>query len=100
MNDPIDIIMLAILWLMAAGAAAVTAVLVWWLWDYLHNPCIHVWETHCDKELPSKMAEATRLGYEIDPSKGMVPASTFAQTHIYILSCRRCGKVNKTVTRS
>lgn len=58
------------------GAFLVSLVVgVWTLVERLRRPCLHSWETKADQVIPC------------------------SQTHIYILACRWCGKINKTITR-
>ena len=58
--------------------------------------CEHEWEKFSEVTLPSGMDQMGKYGCH--PRE--VYLSFFVQTHIVILTCKKCGKVYKSVTRS
>lgn len=59
--------------------------------------CKHAWEVKVDKVLPSFMDRMKEGGRAI--KIGALTDDMYQSTHIVIMACRVCGKIDKTVTR-
>ena len=54
--------------------------------------CNHRWDVKCDKLIPSFIDRNKHLG-------GRVPFEMMQSTHIVIMVCIHCGKIDKTITK-
>jgi len=60
----------------------------------MFNKCKHDWEVKVDRFVPALMEKL------VDSTKSMknVPPEIFVSTHIVIMTCKKCGKIDKTIT--
>lgn len=59
--------------------------------------CKHDWEAIIDRAEPSELQKILSLGQKF--SADSLPSHAMQSTHIAILKCKKCGKLDKTVTR-
>lgn len=60
----------------------------------LLNRCNHEWRVLVNKTMPSPF-EQTKV---TKSAKSSIPSWYFTKQSIIILECKKCGKINKTIT--
>ena len=64
----------------------------------LFKKCLHQWEVKSNKILKSAYEQVDTNGHIYSLKRP--PNDFFSITHICIMVCTKCGKVDKTITRS
>jgi len=64
--------------------------------------CKHQWEKVSDQVLPSAWEQYAQVnaGSINKMGKASIPVWMFQKSHILVLKCTLCGKLDKTVTRN
>jgi len=62
--------------------------------------CSHQWKKESDTTLPSAYEQSRAGKQNLSESTARIPYWAFAKTHILVLVCTQCGKIDKTVTKS
>ena len=57
----------------------------------MFEKCCHVWEVQVNKELPAPAELVTEISG--------CGQSFFEKTSIVIMTCKKCGKIDKTITK-
>ena len=66
----------------------------------LFKRCNHKWEVVTDTVLESPWQQFVKAVRSYSDGDGSMPMSMFEQTHILVQKCVKCGKLDKTVTRT